>query len=481
MQITYTIEDFIKEIHDVYYDTFGVVLTDYTESQYSNTVEMWIGQLERVNGRKPLYSRWRDILDGIEITQNGNLALFHYADFSIIYGDWNPEDYWNAYGGIYRTCRSTVIDLYSCETVIKPFDKFFNIGELPETSIETVENLIANAKRIEISNKLDGSIFCVSNRIKSDYRGSYTETNFCTSQSLNPETSWHLAMGIKLYENDLCVQKLLYDMPEHTTLMFEMLTKEDAHVVYYPSEMYGLHLIGVRTPSGDLLKYSEVLALADKYGVKTTEMYDRNFSDIMSSLDDKKSDEAEGFVIRIDDQFFKLKYNDYVSVHKTINRLVGASGVIEAFRDGKIDDLISKVPVTYKEKIIEIADKIAATTEAVRTVQQIVVKKCMSKELKDQMIWIQKNVPKMLQGRCINAVKYKDFDFFPAKGKGTPKLREIEELGRVSREWIKKNRPSEYEMVYGSGANKISDCEGEFFNFGEHHSCSSFNSEEFSV
>lgn len=462
MEITLTIEQFISEIREKYKSKLGIY--PYV-GESTDTVRCWIDDLERMGFD---VSEYRDILSGMEITQHGSLALFHYADFSVIYGDWNPEDYWNSFGGIYRTCRSTVIDLANGETVIKPFDKFFNIGELPETSIEVVEDLIKNAKEIEISNKLDGSIFCVCNRIKSDYTGSYTETNFCTSQSLDPETSWHLAMGIDLYRKDTAVQKMLHDEPFYCTFMFEMLTKEDAHVVYYPSEMYGLHLIGVREPSGRLLKYSEVLAMAHKYGVKTTEVFDRTFSEVVSSLDEKKSDEAEGFVIRIDDRYFKLKYNDYVLVHKTINRLVSASGIIEAFKNGTIDDLISKVPFTYKEKIIEISDKIASTAEAVRQVQQIVVNRCMGKELKDQMLWIQKNVPKMIQGRCINAVKYKDFGLFSKRSRGLLRLKEIEELGRVCKDWLRKNRMSEYEATYGGGLDKYKnrDKEGEFFNFG---------------
>lgn len=467
MEITFTIEQFISEIREKYKSKLGI----YPSVRESDdTIRYWIDDLERMGFD---VSEYRDILSGIEITQHGSLALFHYADFSVIYGDWNPEDYWNSFGGIYRTCRSTVIDLANGETVIKPFDKFFNIGELPETSIDVVEDLIKNAKTIEISNKLDGSIFCVSNRIAKDksltgYGLDHIETNFCTSQSLNPETSWHLAMGIDLYRKDSAIQDMLKNEPFYSTFMFEMITKEDAHVVYYPSEMYGLHLIGVREPSGRLLKYSEVLAMAHKYDVKTTEVFDRTFSEVFSSLDEKKSDEAEGFVIRIDDRYFKLKYNDYVQVHKTINRLVSASGIIEAFKNGTIDDLISKVPVTYKDKIIEIADKIASTAEAVRRVQQIVVDRCMGKELKDQMLWIQKNVPKMIQGRCINAVKYKDFGLFSKKSRGLLRLKEIEEIGRVCKDWLSKNRMSEYEAIYGGGLDKYKnrDKEGEFFNFG---------------
>lgn len=477
MEITLTIEQFISGLRELYKSKIGIYPTSENFGM-ENTVVRWIEDLYRLGIDTEEYKK---IVSGMEITQYGSLALFHYADFSVIYGDFNPEDYWNSFGGIYRTCRSTVIDLANGETVIKPFDKFFNIGELPETSIEVVEDLIKNAKTIEISNKLDGSIFCVCNRIKSDYTGTYTETNFCTSQSLNPETSWHLAMGIDLYRKDSAIQEMLKNLPAYTTLMFEMLTKEDAHVVYYPSEMYGLHLIGAREPSGRLLNYSEVLALAGKYGVKTTEVFNRTFSEVFSSLDEKSSDEAEGFVIRIDGKYFKLKYNDYVTVHKTINRLVSASGVIEAFREGKIDDLISKVPVTYKEKIIEISDIIASAAEAVRRVQQIAVRKCMYKELKEQMLWIQKNVPKMLQGRCINAVKYSDFGLFSERTKGTMKLKEIEEFGRVSREWVKSQKPSEYDMVYGEGASSMKGRfgEGEFFNFGISDRTPSTESEEF--
>ncbi len=439
--IHYTIEDLIKEIRSKYYETFGVVLTDYIEGfdgKYSNTVEMWIGQLERVDGQRPTYDKWRKILEGIEITQNGNLALFHYVGFDVIYGDWNPVEYWGAYGGIYRTCRSTVINLYSGETVIKPFDKFFNVNELPETSQENVEKLIESAKAIEISEKLDGSIVCASRRMFSDYSGTYLKTYICTSQSLDPETSWHLAMAKSMLDMSVGIDRMLDECTDWT-FMFEMIASEDAHVVYYPESERGLHLIGARTPDGRLLRYYEILELAEKFGIKTTQVFNKSFEQVMSELDDKKSDEAEGFVIRIDDEFFKLKYNDYVAMHKVINRLVSASGVIEAVKEGRIDDLIAKVPLTYKDKLLAISETIASTIDHVRTVQDIVVKECEGKELRDQMMWIQKNVPKILQGRCINAVKYSDYSFFLNNGKQTPKLRDIETLDRAATDWITKD------------------------------------------
>lgn len=474
--IHYTIEDFIKEIHTAYFETFGTILTDYIEGfdgKYSNTVEMWIGELERSNGAKPTYEKWRKILEGIEITQCGNLALFHYVGFDVIYGDWNPEDYWNAYGGIYRTCRSTVIDLYSCETVIKPFDKFFNVNEMPETSQENVEDLIKTAKTIEISEKLDGSIVCASRRMFSDYSGTYLKTYICTSKSLDPETSWHLAMAKSMLDMSVGIDRMLDECTDWT-FMFEMIASEDAHVVYYPDSERGLHLIGARTPDGRLLMYSEILELADRFGVKTTQVFDKSFEQVMSELDDKKSDEAEGFVIRIDDEFFKLKYNDYVAMHKVINRLVSASGVIEAYRNGKIDDLMAKVPLSYKKQVQDIVSEINLTIAEVSRVSAYAVSKCSwIPELRDKMIWIQKNIPKILRGYCIDAVKNHSSEFF--RGNRLYKLSIVRELRRAASQYAKENIHRPDNPYYNDIPRILGNDDGEFLNFGNRSISESFD------
>ena len=468
MKIHYTIEDFIKDIHTAYFETFGVVDTDYahgfTEGKYKNTVEMWIGELERVNGAKPTYEKWIKILEGIDVTQMGNLALFHYTSFDVIYGDWDPVQYWGAYGGIYRTCRSTVINLYSCETVIKPFDKFFNVNELPETSQDIVETLIEKAKTVEISEKLDGSIVCVSCRMVTDYRGTYKDVFICTSQSLNPETSWHLAEAEEMFYNSNGIKKLVINKVDWT-FMFEMISKWDAHVVYYPESEYGLHLIGARDNTGRLLKYAEIIKLAEEYGIQTTKVFDKTFAQVLTELDDKKSDEAEGFVIRIDDEFFKLKYNDYVAMHKAINRLVSASCIIEAFKNGNIDDLMSKVPISYRDQVTEIVNDIKKCISSVNTVAEYAERECGKiPEFRDKMIWVQNSVPKMLRGFCIDAVKGNPVSIF--RGNRVLKLSDIRKLLSVALDYEKENIHRPDNPYYGNHTRIIGDDNGEFMNFG---------------
>ena len=47
------------------------------------------------------------------------------------------------------------------EIVVAPFRKFFNINEIPETSLDVVTKEIQAADLVEITNKLDGSMVSV--------------------------------------------------------------------------------------------------------------------------------------------------------------------------------------------------------------------------------------------------------------------------------------------------------------------------------
>ena len=69
--------------------------------------------------------------------------------------------------------------------------------------------------------------------------------------------------------------------------------------------------------TGDELLYEDVLRIAKEYNVKTTEVYNDTFDDILNQLDNYKSSEKEGWVIRIVNEDMttfkaKLKVNDYV-------------------------------------------------------------------------------------------------------------------------------------------------------------------------
>ncbi len=71
----------------------------------------------------------------------------------------------------------------------------------------------------------------------------------------------------------------------------------------------------------------------------------------MNELNDKSSDEAEGFVINIDGYKVKLKYNDYVHIHKAISKLSSINLVIRSIADEKYDDLLAKLLLLITTKL----------------------------------------------------------------------------------------------------------------------------------
>ena len=262
------------------------------------------------------------------------------------------DDFWNKYDGLYKECRSVVLNIKTSEVIILPMDKFFNINELQETSYDNILNKLSNAQYnnspIEYSDKLDGSMICARY-----YQGDYLLTS---SQALNPKNSWRLQDAYTMLTDNH--KKMLYDHPKQT-FIFEYISLKDQHVVKYTKEQEGLYLIGERDVlTSYTYSYDWLKIMANKYNIKTTVLFNTDINYIMSHLNEKSSDQAEGFVINIDGYYVKLKYNDYVTMHKTLSSMVSPNYIIKAIADENFDDFISKIPSSYKENVQLIADKV---------------------------------------------------------------------------------------------------------------------------
>ena len=99
-----------------------------------------------------------DVFTPLDITCYKNLALFKYKSFiALDEMEMFGYDFWNKYDGLYRECRSVVIDTHNLSIVLAPQKKFFNVNENPEMDIKVIRDKIKDAKKVEITNKLDGS------------------------------------------------------------------------------------------------------------------------------------------------------------------------------------------------------------------------------------------------------------------------------------------------------------------------------------
>lgn len=380
------------EIKEEYLTANGYTPDFYNYDGYDNIFDRWIAELGAAD--------YKDIFSRLEVRQDGNKVLLRYANYGDLYSEeeMTDEKLWTMYDGFYRECRSLVIDIKKETIVLCPFKKFVNINELPETSIENIQKAINNASIVEITNKLDGSMYSVR----------YYDNQFVssTSQALTEE-SWRLADA-----NSMLIEKykeVIKRFPDYT-FIFEYISMKDAHVVCYNKEQEGLYLIGMRNcKTGVEMTYQSIVEMAHAYGLKTTEIFNVSFDDILKSVDKYSSNEKEGWVIYIIDKDslkgtrVKLKVDDYVKVSKILGGLSSINLVIENIASGTYDDLKSKVPAPYQSRIEDTAQIVFEYLRMMQEKVNYFYKKLPSTEdRKTCMIWIDKNVPTIIKGYVRN-------------------------------------------------------------------------------
>ena len=357
----------------------------------------------------------------LELNEYEDFLLIRYANYTDVLSGGNEsitmDDFWNLEDGFYKECRSVVINIKKDELVLVPFRKFRNLNESDETSYENISNRISKASCVEFANKLDGSM--QSARF---YDGKVVMAG---SQSLNKETSWRLADGYRLLNENEGYLRMLKDHRDQT-FIFEYISQKDAHVVRYDTE--GLFLIGVRdVGTGEESSYKEVLRYAKEYGIPTTEVFDKTLDQVMGELDSKKSFEAEGFVVNIDGFKVKIKYNDYVYMHKVLSAISSINLIIQNIAENRFDDFIAKIPTAYRDRVMKVAriayDYVAKTETEVEDAFE----KAPKENRKAFMIWVTKCVDKKIQGyvRCRYLDGKGSFNVLKRNGTGYLKLKDM--------------------------------------------------------
>lgn len=415
--------NFVMDVKKKYLHKFGKVEYREYEVEENDTVkqitclEYWIRNLDY-----PDYMAANEKIKYLELNQRGGYILIRYGKFSSA-GDGQyeitVEDLWNADNGFFLECRSVVIDLEAEAIVIAPFRKFRNLNECPENDIKIVTEEIKNARTVEITNKLDGSMQCLR-----WYNGDYFMTG---SQALDPDKSWRLADGISRLTNKY---KVMAKENENLTFIFEYISLADAHVVKYTKEQEGLYLIGIRDVyTGRQYSYKEISDFATKYDIPMTEIFDKTFDEVLNDIRTIKSDDMEGFVVNIDGHMIKVKGDDYVQIHKVLSKISSINLIIKSIAEDTIDDLYSKVPAAYKPRV--------------RTVEKIVRKYISDMELevndwyakapkadrKEFMIWIDNNIPNKFKGYVRNKYLGIENNYIKYGSEKCPGYRKLNEMG----------------------------------------------------
>ena len=170
---------------------------------------------------------YNNFLRCVDIHVNGTLNGFKY---SLIKG--GDSDIYRNPDSVLREMRGLVIDVEREEIVVCPFRKFFNINEIPETSLDEVSKKIQNANLVELTNKLDGSM--VSARFY------YGEIFLSGTGCIDARISFRLQEAASWMTDKH--QRMLKEHPDETFL-FEYISWQDKHVVEYPKDKQNIYLI----------------------------------------------------------------------------------------------------------------------------------------------------------------------------------------------------------------------------------------------
>lgn len=389
----------------------------YERGEFKTCVDKWIDATQ-----DPF---WISVRPFIIIKQDKSSVLFKYGNLAMLadlaadlLGISSPTELWEHWDGFLQYCRSVSIDLKSETIETAPFDKFFNIDEMPSSSWDVVKNLMENAESIEFSNKLDGSIYIV--RYLEDEGRIVSHSSGCVSAA--EEQASVLRAADKMFFSKICdsTREMVEDYPDYT-FMFEYIAIDNPIVVKYTKDDEGMYLIGMRhNASGKMYSYNELRTVASKYpGVRVTTLFEGGLDVIMDLVHTKKSNEMEGFVINIDGHLFKLKTDDYVKIHKLISKLSAPNVILRAIADGIYDDLLAKVPDSYKEDVDKIARIVVKYAEDMEKTTASYYEKAPKEDKKDFMIWVNNNVPIEYQGAVRNLYLGKENNFLKReRGKG---------------------------------------------------------------
>lgn len=374
--------------------------------------------LDKFHDSEPSFEKWLEKLENetysdffscLQVNQDKSLLLIRYGLAEMQSGMWEDED------SLYRECRSLVIDIENNELVATPFRKFFNLNEVEENKIEKVLKEIEVAKSFEASNKLDCSM---------QFARYYNhDIKLFGSMALSKENSWRLEDGYKMLTNG---HKRMIVSNQNLTFIFECINVKDGHVVIYTKEQEGLYLIGIRdTTTGYQYSYKEIKKFSLKYKVPMAEIEKIDLAQILEKCKTLKCSDKEGWVLNIDGHMLKIKCDDYCSLHKMLDKISSINVIIQNIAEDRFDDLLSKIPESYRDRVLKVAIKIQEWI--VDTQAKIIYyhDEAPKDDTKTFMLWVEANCPKDISGYVKNKYNGKEYNVLKKGSGGYKKLKEL--------------------------------------------------------
>jgi Uncharacterized conserved protein len=240
----------------------------------------------------------------INVSADGRRATVKYIHTAL---DWSDKRI--------RMARGIVLDTVTGEVVARPYEKFFNLGQVANgvENPEVAKLVSWQPEPFAVSEKMDGSLAIVYAYDGELHVGSTGNPDF-----VDVNSGAVIADRLKAVLSDADYRRVKDLALAGYTLLFEYLNPEYVIVINYQDEAFKLHGM-VHTATGRDFTPDELRGLKlsdDVLAPVYPEL--RSFDDVQGYLDNHQ--DIEGFVIRFKSGLrLKLKTEQYKALHKTFS------------------------------------------------------------------------------------------------------------------------------------------------------------------
>lgn len=347
----------------------------------------------------------------VSVSTSGDLSIFKYTQETHNSGEWNAVNRL-ARGIIFRT---------DGEIVARPFEKFFNLGEVTETQ---VKNLPWH-EGIEVYEKMDGSCgigyFSSDGLCESRYNESYFDITDTMFDDPSPHPAWKLATPGSM-ESDQAIEgtKILnsddYDLrhlPKACTPVFEIIYPENQIVVDYDGRRE-LVLLAIFEKNGEEWHPRRVDQIAEQCGFRRPRRFEIS-AEQLQRADIPFQDNEEGYVIRFGNGVrVKVKSPRYMQLHRLLDNC-SPKRIVALIQGREYGVVISQLPKKLAVRFDDIRAMVQRYHDEIITIAyakhtDMLAALGSNATRKQYALWIQENVEKSIRGLIFNLLDNKEID-----------------------------------------------------------------------
>jgi len=312
---------------------------------------------------------WKEVEAGrVTASRSGFLTLFKYTQGTHINDEWNDVNR-QARGIIFHTDGTVVA---------RPFEKFFNLNERPDTHADA----LPWKNGVEVFEKLDGSC----------------GIGYQATEPIWNEVRWKLATpGSMESDQAIAGTEMLQQynwrhLPDGCTPVFEIVYPENRIVVDYRGESF-LALLAIFDHNGTEWHQRRVDQVAEVCNFRRPQRYDINIAGEI-----EWEENTEGYVARFGCGLrVKVKSPTYLRIHRLLNYL-SPKGVVDLIRGREYGVTVKQLPPAIARDFDDVRAHVQGIhnrifTDAHASRNRMLSEIGENQSRKTYALWVQDNVP----------------------------------------------------------------------------------------